>query len=65
MRKSTWLPLAFAVVGIAFYVYYGIEYNAWEHNLANLVVYFLILVALHFVLRKKESYARRREEGEQ
>ena len=56
MKKSTWLPPALLLVGIAFYVYYGIEYNAWIKNLPLIIIDLLICVALFFALRKKERF---------
>lgn len=56
IRKSTYLPILLFLAGTAFYVYYGIEYNAWMQNLWNIIIYLVIIVALFFTLRKKEQY---------
>ena len=55
MKKSTWLPLALLLAGAAFYVYYGTEYNNWVENLPLIVIDALIVLALHFALKKKEK----------
>ncbi|MCR4612872.1 MAG: hypothetical protein K5778_02600 [Bacteroidaceae bacterium] len=55
MRKSTWLPVALLIVGIAFYLYYGITWNAWIENLPNILIYIVIIIALRWALRKKEQ----------
>lgn len=62
MKKSFWMPIAFLLAGAAFYVYYGITYNAWGPNLPNLLIYVAIVVALFFAQRKKEKLRREREE---
>lgn len=62
MRKSTWMPVAFLLVGCAFYIYYGVTYNAWKQNVANLVIYFAIVIALFLAHRKKERLRKEREE---
>lgn len=56
MNKSTWLPLALLLAGGAFYVTYGIEYNAWKENLVLMIVDAAICVLLFFVLRLKEKH---------
>ena len=55
IRKSNFLPWLLLLVGIAFYVYFGIEYNAWKENLMNMLIYFIIILALYWSLRKKEQ----------
>jgi len=55
MKKSQWLPIALFLAGAAFYVNYGIEYNAWMKNLPLIIIDFVICVALFFALRKKEE----------
>lgn len=59
IRKSQFLPWLLLLVGLAFYVYYGVSYNAWMHNLPNLVIYILIILALFWALRKQDSYRNR------
>lgn len=54
-RKSLWLPLALLLVGTGFYVYYGVTWNAWLHNLPNLLIYVVITIALRWALLKKEK----------
>ena len=54
-RKSLWLPWALLLVGVGFYVYYGIEWGAWKENLPNLLIYIVIILALFWALRKKEK----------
>lgn len=53
--RSKYLPILLLLVGIAFYVYYGISYNAWRENLANLIIYVVIISALYWSLRAKEK----------
>lgn len=53
--RSKYLPILLQLVGIAFYVYYGISYNAWRENLANLIIYVVIISALYWSLRAKEK----------
>lgn len=60
MSKALWMPIAFFCVGMAFYIYYGVEYNAWKENLSQIIIYVIILLGLHFALRKKEQYAKER-----
>lgn len=55
IRKSSWLPWALLLVGTAFYVYYGVEWGAWQENLPNLLIYIVIILALYWALRKKEQ----------
>lgn len=64
MRKLTWMPVAFLLVGAAFYIYYGVTYNAWKENLSNLIVYIIIIIGLFLAHRKKEQLRREREERE-
>ncbi len=64
MKKSVWLPLALFLAGVAFYVYYGIEYNAWMRNLPLIAVDAVIVVLLFFALRQKEKVRRRWDEIE-
>lgn len=61
MKKSVWLPIALLLAGAAFYIYYGLEYNAWMQNLPMIIIDVVILVLLHFALRKKEDYNKRRK----
>jgi len=53
--KSQYLPALLMLVGIGFYVYYGVTWNAWRENIANLLIYILIIGALFWALRKKED----------
>lgn len=62
VKKYIWLPVAIFLVGIAFYVYYGVTYNSWMVNLPNLLIFVVIIVALFFAQRKKEQLRRKREE---
>ncbi len=64
MKKSVWLPVALFLAGVAFYVYYGIEYNAWMRNLPLIAVDAVIVVLLFFALRQKEKVHRRWDEIE-
>ena len=48
--------MALALMGAAFYINYGIEYNAWIKNLPLIIIDVVICVALFFALRKKEEY---------
>lgn len=56
MKKSIWLPLSLFIAGLAVYVYFGIEYNAWIENLTLILFDAAIVVALYYVLKKKEKY---------
>ncbi len=60
--KSQYLPCLLLIMGVVFYVYYGITWNAWRVNLPNLIIYILIILALHWALRKKEKYRNNRNE---
>lgn len=55
IKKSTGLPIGLAVVGVAFYIYYGITWHAWKENLPNIIIYAFIILALWWALRKKEE----------
>lgn len=59
-NKSNWLPILLLLAGVAFYVYYGIEYNAWKHNLPLMIADACIVAALFWALRKKEQMNERR-----
>lgn len=61
MKKSTWLPVALFLAGAAVYVYDGIEYNSWMHNLPQMGVFIVIVAGLFWSLRKKQELASRRE----
>ena len=61
IKKSNWLPIALLLAGLAFYVYYGIEYNAWTHNLPLMIADACIVAALFWALRKKEQMNARRD----
>ena len=56
MKKSIWLPLLLLCAGAGVYIYSGIEYNAWIENITLMGVDMVIVVALHFALKKKEAY---------
>lgn len=56
MKKSIWLPLLLLCAGAGVYIYSGIEYNAWIENITLMGVDVVIVVALHFALKKKEAY---------
>lgn len=55
-RKSIILPLLLGILGLGFYIYYGISYRAWIDNLPNIIIFFFIIIALAWALRKKEKY---------
>lgn len=55
IRKSAWLPWMLFLVGLTFYIYYGIEWGAWLQNLPNILTYLVIILALYWALRKKEK----------
>jgi hypothetical protein len=59
--KSQYLPVLLLLVGIAFYVYYGVTWNAWHENIANLLIYIVIIGALFWSLRKKEKMEKERK----
>lgn len=54
------MPTAFFIVGIIFYVYYGITWNAWTTNLPNMGIYAVICIALWWALKKKDELANNR-----
>ncbi len=60
MKRHVWMPIAFFLTGTAFYVYYGITWNAWRHNLPNLAIYALICIALWWALKKRDKYRQER-----
>lgn len=62
ISRSTYLPLLLLLVGIGFYVYYGVTWNAWHENIANLIIYVVIIVALFLSLRKKEELEQKRDD---
>ncbi|MBR6892505.1 MAG: hypothetical protein IKN15_04650 [Bacteroidaceae bacterium] len=55
MKKSIWLPLILFCCGAGVYIYSGITYNAWMHNLALMIADIVIVVTLHIALKKKEE----------
>ena len=55
MKRHIWLPCAFFCVGLIFYIYYGLTWNAWIVNLPNLGIYAIIVLALSWALKKKEQ----------
>lgn len=56
MKRYIWQPLAFLCVGLTFYIYYGITWNAWIKNIWLIIGYVVILAALSWALYKKEQY---------
>ncbi|MBO4565333.1 MAG: hypothetical protein J5720_07855 [Bacteroidaceae bacterium] len=56
MKKSIWLPILLFCAGAGVYIYSGIEYNAWVENITLMIVDVVIVVLLHFALKKKEAY---------
>jgi len=61
IKKSTYLPVLLLLFGAGFYVYNGLKWNSWRENLANMVIYFVIILALWWALRTKERYGDERE----
>ena len=61
IRKSVYLPLLLLIMGVAFYVYFGVYYNAWNENLPNILIFVGIIVLLAWALRKKEKMEEERE----
>lgn len=59
LKRSTLLPIALFCGGLAFYIYYGITWNAWMQNLPNILIYVVIIVALWWSLKKKEEIKNR------
>lgn len=57
IKQSTTKPIILFLVGCAFYVYYGITWNAWMENLPKIIIYAFIVAALWWTLRKKEEIA--------
>lgn len=62
MKKYIWMPTAFFIVGLAFYVYYGITWNSWMENLPNILIYLVVVVALSWSLKRKEKFQNEREQ---
>ncbi len=56
VKKYKWLPPLLALMGIGFYVWDGLQMNSWQKNLPNLIIYAVIIIALWWALRKKESF---------
>lgn len=59
MKKYILTPIAFFCMGLVFYIYYGLTWNAWMSNLPNLGIYAVILIALGIALKKKEEIRNR------
>lgn len=55
LKKYNWLPPLLMISGIAFYVYDGLKMNSWLVNLPNIIIYFVIVLALYLALRKREQ----------
>ena len=57
MKKNKYwlLPVALLIFGASFYVYYGINYNAWMDNLPNIIIFIIIVIALAWALWKKKQ----------
>jgi len=55
MKRYIWVPAAFFLVGCAFYIYYGLTWNAWMKNLPNILIYIVIVCALSWALYKKDK----------
>ena len=58
------MPPLLALGGIAFYVYDGMEMNSWMKNLPNLLIYFVIILALWWALRKKDQMMEKYNEND-
>ena len=54
-HKYWLLPLDRLVFGAIFYIYYGVQYNAWMENLPNILIFLVIIIALFWALRKKRQ----------
>ncbi len=61
MKRHIWQPIAFFIVGICFYVYYGVTWNAWIENLPLIIIYGFLMGALSWALWKKQQLKERRE----
>ena len=55
LKRHKWLPALLEICGIAIYVYDGLEMNSWIKNLPNIIIYFVIVAALWWALRKKDK----------
>ena len=55
IRKSIYLPVLLFLIGLAFYVYFGLTSNAWNDNLPNILIFLGIIILLALALRKKEQ----------
>ena len=60
MKKYIWQPLAFFSVGLAFYIYYGVTWNAWVANLPHIMVYAVICAALAWARHRQEKLREQR-----
>lgn len=64
-QPRPWLRAGFfLLLGLGFYVYYGIEMNAWKQNLPNLLIYLVIVAGLFWAMTKKQQLQREREQDE-
>ena len=61
MKKYILQPIAFFIVGLAFYCYYGITWNAWMSNLPHILGYAAICGVLSWALYKKEALKQKRK----
>ena len=56
MKRYIWQPIAFFIVGLAFYIYYGVTWNAWMKNLPLIIVYAAICGALAWARYRQAQY---------
>lgn len=55
IKKYIVTPVAFFCIGLAVYIYNGIEWNTWMKYLPNMGFYLVIVTALGWALWKKEK----------
>lgn len=55
IKKHIIVPVGFFCIGLAVYIYNGIEWNTWLKYLPNMGIYLVIVTALGVALKKKEE----------
>lgn len=60
IKKHIIVPVGFFCIGLAVYIYNGIEWNTWLKYLPNMGIYLVIVTALGVALKKKEELKNKR-----
>jgi len=55
IKKHILVPAAFFCIGLAVYIYNGVNWNTWKMYLPNILIYLGIVLALGWALKKKEQ----------